>query len=116
MDSLRCWDKRGRLGMDCPPQVVTELYQRSGMDGNAVGSCAERFFAPIDASFADDTPLLPSGFHIIPLDYGKEASGPHCTLGWFFYDFVVFNFFVSFCAFRIVISLINFFVLTFDRC
>ncbi|KAM1031915.1 hypothetical protein ACFX13_036437 [Malus domestica] len=80
MDSLRCWDKRGRLGMDCPPQVVTELYQRSGMDGNAVGSCAERFFAPIDASFADDTPLLPSGFHIIPLDYGKEASGPHCTL------------------------------------
>ncbi|XP_048430835.1 homeobox-leucine zipper protein ATHB-15-like [Pyrus x bretschneideri] len=77
--------------MECPPQAVTELYQKwlklwsvifqiplysSGMDENAVGSCAELFFAPIDASFADDTPLLPAGFHIIPLDYGKRAQYP----------------------------------------
>lgn len=40
----------------------------SGVDENAVGTCAELIFAPIDASFADDAPLLPSGFRIIPLD------------------------------------------------
>lgn len=42
-----------------------------GMDENAVGTCSELIFAPIDASFADDAPLLPSGFRIIPLDSGK---------------------------------------------
>ncbi|CAL5373803.1 unnamed protein product [Camellia sinensis] len=52
----------------------------SGMDENAVGTCAELIFAPIDASFADDAPLLPSGFRIIPLDSGKEASSPNRTL------------------------------------
>lgn len=41
------------------------------MDENAVGTCAELIFAPIDASFADDAPLLPSGFRIIPLDSAK---------------------------------------------
>lgn len=40
----------------------------SGVDENAVGSCAQLVFAPIDESFADDAPLLPSGFHVIPLD------------------------------------------------
>ncbi|KAI8025308.1 Homeobox-leucine zipper protein ATHB-15 [Camellia lanceoleosa] len=40
----------------------------------------EVIFAPIDASFADDAPLLPSGFRIIPLDSGKEASSPNRTL------------------------------------
>lgn len=43
----------------------------SGMDENAVGTCAELVFAPIDASFADDAPLLPSGFRIISLESGK---------------------------------------------
>lgn len=43
------------------------------MDENAVGTCAELIFAPIDASFADDAPLLPSGFRIIPLDSGKVS-------------------------------------------
>lgn len=43
------------------------------MDENAVGTCAELVFAPIDASFADDTPLLPSGFRIIPLDSAKVS-------------------------------------------
>jgi transketolase C-terminal domain/subunit len=50
------------------------------MDENAVGTCAELVFAPIDASFADDAPLLPSGFRIIPLDSAKEASSPNRTL------------------------------------
>ncbi|KAL2337119.1 hypothetical protein Fmac_011565 [Flemingia macrophylla] len=52
----------------------------NGMDENAVGTCVELIFAPIDASFADDAPLLPSGFRIIPLDSGKEASNPNRTL------------------------------------
>ncbi|KAH6781357.1 Homeobox-leucine zipper family protein / lipid-binding START domain-containing protein [Perilla frutescens var. frutescens] len=52
----------------------------SGMDENAIGTCAELIFAPIDASFAEDAPLLPSGFRIIPLGSGKEASSPNRTL------------------------------------
>ncbi|XP_057797243.1 homeobox-leucine zipper protein ATHB-15-like isoform X2 [Salvia miltiorrhiza] len=52
----------------------------SGMDENAVGTCAELIFAPIDASFAEDAPLLPSGFRIIPLGSSKEASSPNRTL------------------------------------
>lgn len=43
----------------------------SGVDENAVGACAELIFAPIDASFSDDAPLLPSGFRIIPIDSSK---------------------------------------------
>jgi homeobox-leucine zipper protein len=43
------------------------------MDENAVGTCAELIFAPIDATFADDAPLLPSVFRIIPLDSGKVS-------------------------------------------
>lgn len=51
-----------------------EVWQLcSGMDENAVGTCSELIFAPIDASFADDAPLLPSGFRIIPLDSGKVS-------------------------------------------
>lgn len=45
----------------------------SGMDENAIGTYAELIFAPIDASFADDAPLLPSGFRIIPLESGKVS-------------------------------------------
>ncbi|XWS20234.1 hypothetical protein CRYUN_Cryun31cG0082700 [Craigia yunnanensis] len=62
------------------PRDVFLLQLCSGMDENAVGTCAELIFAPIDASFADDAPLLPSGFRIIPLDSGKEASSPNRTL------------------------------------
>jgi homeobox-leucine zipper protein len=40
----------------------------SGVDENTVGTCSELIFAPIDASFSDDSPLLPSGFRIIPMD------------------------------------------------
>ncbi|XP_068641435.1 homeobox-leucine zipper protein ATHB-15-like [Aristolochia californica] len=52
----------------------------SGVDENAIGTCAELIFAPIDASFADDAPLLPSGFRIIPLDSGVDSSSPNRTL------------------------------------
>ncbi|OVA08558.1 Homeobox domain [Macleaya cordata] len=52
----------------------------SGLDENAVGTCAELIFAPIDSTFADDAPLLPSGFRIIPLDSGLDASSPNRTL------------------------------------
>lgn len=48
------------------------LYSQlcNGVDENAVGTSAELIFAPIDASFSDDAPILPSGFRIIPLDSG----------------------------------------------
>ncbi|OIV91820.1 hypothetical protein TanjilG_14399 [Lupinus angustifolius] len=39
----------------------------SGVDENSIGSCAQLVFAPIDESFADDAPLLASGFRVIPL-------------------------------------------------
>jgi homeobox-leucine zipper protein len=45
----------------------------SGVDESAPGACAQLVFAPIDESFSDDAPLLPSGFRVIPLD-GKAVS------------------------------------------
>jgi len=52
----------------CPcPQLC------SGVDEHAVGTSAELVFAPIDASFSDDAPILPSGFRIIPLDSGTVS-------------------------------------------
>lgn len=39
----------------------------SGVDETS-GSCSQLVFAPIDESFGDDAPLLPSGFRLIPLD------------------------------------------------
>ncbi|KAK4410537.1 Homeobox-leucine zipper protein ATHB-15 [Sesamum angolense] len=62
------------------PRDVFLLQLCGGMDETAVGTCAELIFAPIDSSFADDAPLLPSGFRIIPLDSSKEASSPNRTL------------------------------------
>ncbi|KAI3684230.1 hypothetical protein L6452_33451 [Arctium lappa] len=69
----------------CPEDALMSrdmflLQLCNGMDENAVGMCAELIFAPIDASFADDAPLLASGFRIIPLDPIKEASSPNRTL------------------------------------
>ncbi|CAL5346416.1 unnamed protein product [Camellia sinensis] len=49
----------------------------SGVDENAAGACAQLVFAPIDESFADDAPLLPSGFRVIPLD--PKPDGPTAT-------------------------------------
>ncbi|GAB2293495.1 Homeobox-leucine zipper protein ATHB-15 [Dionaea muscipula] len=62
------------------PRDIFLLQLCSGMDENAVGTSAELIFAPIDASFADEAPVLPSGFRIIPLDSAKEASSPNRTL------------------------------------
>ncbi|KAI3786093.1 hypothetical protein L1987_45220 [Smallanthus sonchifolius] len=62
------------------PRDIFLLQLCSGMDENAVGMCAELIFAPIDSSFADNAPLLPSGFRIIPLDSSKETSTPNRTL------------------------------------
>ncbi|KAJ8466840.1 hypothetical protein OPV22_029392 [Ensete ventricosum] len=52
----------------------------SGVDENAVGVCAQLVFAPIDESFADDTPLLTSGFRIIPLDSRPDGTKATRTL------------------------------------
>lgn len=52
------------------------------MDENAIGTSAELVFAPIDASFSDDAPILPSGFRIIPLDSGK-VSVSHVSFDYF---------------------------------
>ncbi|KAG6740459.1 hypothetical protein POTOM_055910 [Populus tomentosa] len=62
------------------PGDVFLLQLCSGVDENAVGTCAELIFAPIDASFSDDAPIIPSGFRIIPLDSGMDASSPNRTL------------------------------------
>ncbi|KAF5952484.1 hypothetical protein HYC85_010428 [Camellia sinensis] len=63
------------------PRDMFLLQLWSGMDENAVGTCAELIFAPIDASFADDAHLLPSGFRIIPLDSGKFIGNYQETIG-----------------------------------
>ncbi|CAF2095551.1 BnaA05g09120D [Brassica napus] len=47
----------------------------SGVDENVVGGCAQLVFAPIDESFADDAPLLPSGFRVIPLEHKSTPNG-----------------------------------------
>ncbi|CAL5211262.1 unnamed protein product [Lathyrus oleraceus] len=56
----------------------------SGTDENAVGTCSELIFAPIDEMFPDDAPLVPSGFRIIPLDSKpgdkKDALNSNRTL------------------------------------
>ncbi|XP_021657818.2 homeobox-leucine zipper protein ATHB-14-like isoform X2 [Hevea brasiliensis] len=51
-----------------------------GVDEKAVGACAQLVFAPIDESFADDAPLLPSGFRVIPLDPKADGPAPTRTL------------------------------------
>ncbi|KAF8388919.1 hypothetical protein HHK36_025601 [Tetracentron sinense] len=62
------------------PRDMFLLQLCSGVDENAVGTCAELIFSPIDASSVDDAPLLPSGFRIIPLDSRMDASSPNRTL------------------------------------
>ncbi|KAK6161883.1 hypothetical protein DH2020_001724 [Rehmannia glutinosa] len=63
------------------PSDIFLLQVCNGVDENAVGTCAELIFAPIDASFSDDAPLLPSGFRIIPLIQKRyDATSPNRTL------------------------------------
>lgn len=62
----------------------------SGVDENAAGACAQLVFAPIDESFGDDAPLLPSGFRVIPLD-AKPVSIFYLLLQYhFFYSLYLF--------------------------
>ncbi|KAM0921135.1 hypothetical protein ACQ4PT_007033 [Festuca glaucescens] len=56
------------------------LQMYNGVDESSIGTCSELIFAPIDASFSDDSPLLPSGFRIIPIDSPLDTSSPNCTL------------------------------------
>uniref|UniRef100_A0A0E0RJY0 Homeobox domain-containing protein n=1 Tax=Oryza rufipogon TaxID=4529 RepID=A0A0E0RJY0_ORYRU len=62
-------------------QLEDELLKKgglcSGVDENATSASAQLVFAPIDESFADDAPLLPSGFRVIPLD--TKMDGPSAT-------------------------------------
>ncbi|KEH36073.1 class III homeodomain leucine zipper protein [Medicago truncatula] len=62
------------------PGDIFLLQLCSGVDEHAVGTSAELIFAPIDASFSDDAPILPSGFRIIPLESGTDAASPNRTL------------------------------------
>ncbi|KAL6524061.1 Homeobox-leucine zipper protein ATHB-8 [Orobanche minor] len=62
------------------PSDIFLLQVCNGVDENAFATCAELVFAPIDASFSDDAPLLPSGFRIIPLDSKADATSPNRTL------------------------------------
>ncbi|CAL9060380.1 unnamed protein product [Musa banksii] len=52
----------------------------SRVDEDAVGACAQLVFAPIDESFADDVPLLPSGFRVIPLEPKTDSPVASRTL------------------------------------
>ncbi|XP_073029186.1 homeobox-leucine zipper protein ATHB-14-like [Primulina eburnea] len=52
----------------------------NGIDETTSGACAQLVFAPIDESFGDDAPLLPSGFHVIPLDNKSDGHGTTRTL------------------------------------
>ncbi|KAG0447722.1 hypothetical protein HPP92_028192 [Vanilla planifolia] len=69
------------FGQDDP--VTRDMYLLqlcNGVDENAVGSCTQLVFAPIDESFADDAPLLPSGFRVIPLEPKAEVPSAARTL------------------------------------
>ncbi|KAL8512611.1 hypothetical protein ACS0TY_018919 [Phlomoides rotata] len=53
----------------------------SGIDETTSGaSCAQLVFAPIDESFGDDAPLLPSGFRVIPLELKSDGPTASRTL------------------------------------
>ncbi|XP_078436919.1 homeobox-leucine zipper family protein / lipid-binding START domain-containing protein isoform X2 [Wolffia australiana] len=57
-----------------PPRDVYVMQLCSGLGEGAAGSCAQLVFAPIDESFADDAPLLPSGFRVILLDPKSDGQ------------------------------------------
>ncbi|KAJ4808903.1 Homeobox-leucine zipper protein HOX32 [Rhynchospora pubera] len=62
------------------PRDLYMLQLCSGLDESSLGACAQLVFAPIDESFSDDAPLLPSGFRVIPLDSKTDNSGGNRTL------------------------------------
>ncbi|KAE9591586.1 hypothetical protein Lal_00038919 [Lupinus albus] len=69
-----------------PPEDVSlarDMYLLqlcNGVDENSIGACAQLVFAPIDESFADDAPLLASGFRVIPLAPKPDATATTRTL------------------------------------
>ncbi|KAL2453228.1 Homeobox-leucine zipper protein ATHB-14 [Abeliophyllum distichum] len=75
-----------KLGGFPSSQVILPLAQTveheelcSGVDETS-GACSQLVFAPIDESFGDDAPLLPSGFRVIPLDSKTDGHGATRTL------------------------------------
>ncbi|KAK4488118.1 hypothetical protein RD792_003860 [Penstemon davidsonii] len=52
----------------------------NGIDEASSGACAQLVFAPIDESFGDDAPLLPSGFRVIPLVPKSDGHASTRTL------------------------------------
>ncbi|XP_074571506.1 homeobox-leucine zipper protein HOX32-like [Curcuma longa] len=59
---------------------VNFLQLCCGIGENAVGACAQLVFAPIDETFAVETPLLASGFRIMPLDPKEDSPKATRTL------------------------------------
>eukprot|EP00252_Welwitschia_mirabilis_P026263 TRINITY_DN8537_c0_g1_i4.p1 TRINITY_DN8537_c0_g1~~TRINITY_DN8537_c0_g1_i4.p1 ORF type:complete len:844 (-),score=128.89 TRINITY_DN8537_c0_g1_i4:270-2801(-) len=68
-------DGHGLAHEDVLSRDMFLLQLCSGIDESAAGGCAELIFAPIDESFADDAPLLPSGFRVIPLESRSDCTG-----------------------------------------
>ncbi|KAF6156988.1 hypothetical protein GIB67_039749 [Kingdonia uniflora] len=69
----------------CPEDSIMSrdmflLQVCSGMDDNSVGTCAKLIFEPIDSTFADDAPLLPSGFRILHVNFTVETVIAICTV------------------------------------
>ncbi|KAG6497968.1 hypothetical protein ZIOFF_045874 [Zingiber officinale] len=62
------------------PSQLYLLQLCNGLNKNSTGTCSELIFAPVDASCADDAPLLPSGFRVISLDSDMDTSTPNRTL------------------------------------
>ncbi|XP_054789068.1 homeobox-leucine zipper protein ATHB-8-like [Prosopis cineraria] len=62
------------------PEDVFLLQLCNGADEHANGTYAELIFAPIDASFSDDAPILPSGFRIIAVNSNLDAASSNRTL------------------------------------
>ncbi|KAG2555359.1 hypothetical protein PVAP13_9KG558300 [Panicum virgatum] len=52
----------------------------TGIDEKSVGSSFQLVFAPIDDHFPDDTPLISSGFRVIPLDMKTDGVSSSRTL------------------------------------
>ncbi|CAA6669920.1 unnamed protein product [Spirodela intermedia] len=62
------------------PRDMYLLQLCSGLDDNVMSASAQLVFASIDESFADDAPLLPSGFRLIALDSKTDKPMTNRTL------------------------------------
>ncbi|EFJ14784.1 hypothetical protein SELMODRAFT_180804 [Selaginella moellendorffii] len=62
------------------PKDTVLLQLCTGYEDTASGTCAQLVFAPVDPAVSNDIPLLPSGFRVIPLDNGLDASALSRTL------------------------------------